>query len=303
MIPFRTVTAEDAKLFSVYLAGQPFRSCEFTAGAIFQWRAYFDTKFAIVHGMLVLQPTYPLEGVCFSYPVGPGERGAALDEIERDAAERGLPLQFCCVPETELAVFSARYGARAKHASHRDWADYLYEADNLKLFPGKRYHGQRNHLSRFTRENPDYRFVPVTRENLPGAEAFLNEYEKHAPIDKAIEAEEMLRAKELLHWTPCLGMTAGYIETDGVIVALAVGEVVSDTLYVHVEKARLDYPGAYQAIVSAFARAACREDTRFINREDDSGEEGLRRSKLSYGPVRLVDKYWVTVENKEATSI
>ena len=93
-------------------------------------------------------------------------------------------------------------------------------------------------------------------------------------------------------------MTAGFIETAGTIVALSVGEVVGDTLYVHVEKARLDFAGAYQAIVSEYAKAACRPDTLYINREDDSGEEGLRRSKLSYQPLRLIDKYWVTVARR-----
>jgi hypothetical protein len=90
---------------------------------------------------------------------------------------------------------------------------------------------------------------------------------------------------------------AGYIDVGGTIVALAIGEVVSDTLYVHVEKARVDYAGAYQAIVSLFAKNALEEGTLYINREDDSGEERLRYSKMSYRPIRLIDKYWVTLEN------
>ena len=87
------------------------------------------------------------------------------------------------------------------------------------------------------------------------------------------------------------------LQKGNTIVALAIGEVVSDTLYVHVEKARVDYAGAYQAIVSLFAKNALEEGTLYINREDDSGEERLRYSKMSYRPIRLIDKYWVTLEN------
>jgi hypothetical protein len=87
------------------------------------------------------------------------------------------------------------------------------------------------------------------------------------------------------------------------VVALSIGEVVQDTLYVHVEKARVDYSGSYQAIVSMFAQYAAEEDTLYINREDDSGEERLRYSKMSYHPIRLIDKYWVTVEDPEQASI
>lgn len=294
-IPFQSITAEAAARLGVYLNHQPFRTCDYTVGAIFQWRAYFKTYYAIVADMLLQIADYPGEGISYAYPVGPGDMDAALTAIEQDAKMRGIPLVFCCVPKEGVPVLTARFGSRASVSSHRDWADYLYEAEGLKTFPGKKYHGQKNHLNRFIKENPSYRYVPVTAETLENARRFLDEYALHAPIDKVIEEEEMLRSKELLADALKLGQTAGYIDVDGVIVALSVGEVVNDTLYVHVEKARLDYPGAYQAIVSEFAKAACRPDTKYINREDDSGEEGLRRSKLSYQPLMLVDKYWVSI--------
>ena len=140
--------------------------------------------------------------------------------------------------------------------------------------------------------------MPVTAETLPFAERFLDEYERYyASIDKPIEAEEMLRARELLHDALVLQQKAAYLSVEDSIIALAIGEVVDDTLYVHVEKARTDYAGAYQAIVSLFAAYAANPDTKYINREDDSGDEGLRYSKLEYRPLKLLDKYWVTIEN------
>lgn len=301
MITFQPVTDEAALRLVDYLAGQPYRSCDYTIGAIYQWRAYFASAVAFVGPVAVLRADYPFpeDGHSYMFPIGGGGSAAieaALDAVEEYTAALGIPLRYCAVPEAGAAVLRARYGARAVCTAHRDWADYLYMLDDLKTFPGKRFHGQRNHLNRFYKDNPGSRYVPVTWMTLPRARAFLTEYVYRTPARSPIEAEEQCRAQELLEAVSLLQLQAGYLETArGDIVALAIGEVVGDTLYVHVEKARLDYPGAYQAIVSAFACHAAQPDTRYCNREDDSGEEGLRRSKEAYHPVAMIDKYWVNI--------
>ena len=296
MISFLPITQENATTLLPYLAAQKFKTCDYSLGAIYQWRAYFQSSFAIVEGMLVLFGCYPMEGCGYLYPVGNGDVDKALAAIEKDALERDVTLRFCAVPDEGLERLKARFGDRLEIEERRDWADYLYEAQSLVTFAGKKLHGQRNHLNRFKKEYPSYQYIPVTAKTLKTAVAFLDGYEKHTSMDKPIEQEEMLRAKELLRDCLMFSLPAGYVTVDDTVVALAVGEIVADTLYVHVEKARLDYPGAYQAIVSEYAKNTLHEDTRFINREDDSGEEGLRTSKLAYQPLALLNKYFVTVK-------
>ena len=56
-----------------------------------------------------------------------------------------------------------------------------------------------------------------------------------------------------------------------------------------VSKAFADIQGAYPMINQQFVIHEM-EDFKYVNREDDAGEEGLRKSKLSYRPVFMVDK-------------
>jgi len=247
--------------------------------------------------MVILRAAYPGLGCCYQMPVGTGDLTAALHAIDADATERGRWLRIYAPTAESVETLRAHFGDRIVSATAvRSLADYLYETERLITFSGKKMHGQKNHRNRFYRENPEARFVPVTPETLPQAEAFLKAYAEEIDTQQPIEVEDLYRAQELLHNVFAAGQMAGYIETDKGIAALSIGEVVGDTLYVHVEKARTQFHGAYQAIVSAFAAYAAGEGVPYCNREDDSGDDGLRHSKLAYHPLGLVEKYWVVID-------
>lgn len=66
------------------------------------------------------------------------------------------------------------------------------------------------------------------------------------------------------------------------------GEKINrDTVVIHVEKANGMINGLYGAINQEFLLHQW-PDVAFVNREEDTGDEGLRKAKLSYYPVDLV---------------
>jgi hypothetical protein len=67
-----------------------------------------------------------------------------------------------------------------------------------------------------------------------------------------------------------------------------------ETFCVHFEKADKDFPTAYAAVNKLFAELLVNE-YKYINREDDSGVEGLRKAKTSYQPEALVKKYYAKI--------
>ena len=62
----------------------------------------------------------------------------------------------------------------------------------------------------------------------------------------------------------------------------------------HIEKAYSDVQGAYTMINQQFVEHEC-SGYRYINREEDTGADGLRQAKLSYQPAFLVEKGNVTM--------
>ena len=86
------------------------------------------------------------------------------------------------------------------------------------------------------------------------------------------------------------------IRADGEVVAFAVGEQINeDTLVVHIEKAFSEVPGAYAIINQQFLVHEA-DELKYVNREDDVGEPGLRKAKLSYHPEFLVEKGFARLE-------
>ena len=275
--------------------------CDNTVGAVYQWRNIYVSYYAIVEDMLCIRAGYGAYGECYTVPLGAGDFNAACAANERDAKARGIPLKYCVAPACSLSCLRARYGARMEAQSIRDWADYIYDADAFRSYAGKPYHTQKNHVNRFYREHPDARTVPVTdAESVRLCLAFLDRFREKHPEFSALEENEWNGAKDLLLHREMLGQTAACLVTGGEAVALSIGEQKDDTLFVHVEKAMPDVSGAYPAMAQAFV--GCFDTARYVNREDDGGDPGLRYSKTNYRPIELREKYLVTIRDEHMPS-
>ena len=294
MLDFHPLTEEDLDTLRPFLARNPHRLCDLTVGGIFIWRDYYKTEWAIHENILYFKVEYPGFGTLFTLPQG-GDRRREYEQVREYCARRKIPLTFYPIPKEELEPLMACFPC-ATVMSDRDTFDYLYPAENLKYFKGKKLAGQRNHVNRFLRTYENWSFAPLTAGDTADVEAFLDRYAAGTQKDSDTFEEDLKKTREVLANFERYGMVGGVLRVNGAVAAFAIGEVVGDTLFVHIEKADRNYEGCYQMIVSQFAQQFAGEGVDYINREDDTGDEGLRTSKLSYKPVALLEKYAVVVQ-------
>lgn len=293
MIQFRDLTLDDIPKVRPFFESYASRSCDATIGGAFMWRKYFETKIYMDDGVLLFQVQRSAENTAFLTPYGDIDRGFRL--LMEYCRETGTQPSFCAVTNRELPYYEKNFQVVSVDFN-RTWSDYLYEAERHRSFAGKKLSGQRNHVNKFLKSYDDWSFEPITGENLAEARAFCMEIEHQREKESSTyEAEEEILDEVFDHLEE-YGFFGDLLRVDGNIVAMAMGETVGDTLFVHIEKARRDYFGAYQMIVQQFANAHTGGVVQYINREDDSGDLGLRTSKLSYQPMELLDKATVKLK-------
>ena len=292
---FAPLCGENVLTLQPFFEKSPYGICDYTVGAVYQWRHVYDSYFTAIGGFLCIRAFYDEYGMCYTMPIGDGDWNAPFERIECDARENGLPLRFAVIPGECLPLFEDRYGDRMRAESIRDWADYVYDAEAFRTYAGKALHTQKNHVNRFWREHPDAQCVLIDSEERYAAVcAFLRQYAEQHPDSSLLEQNELRGAWDLLMERDRLGQTAACLVENERVLAISIGEAQGDMLFVHVEKALLDVPGAYPAMAQSFVKLF--PDVKTVNREDDGGDAGLRYSKLQYKPKALIEKYLVTIE-------
>ncbi|MBO4853916.1 MAG: GNAT family N-acetyltransferase [Oscillospiraceae bacterium] len=286
MLTFEKVTGENAEVLRRYYQRCAYRLCEYSVGVKLMWQDYLHPSFTETAGCLIVRNEIRGETV-FDLPV-PGEDGdldAALTAIEDYCTERGIRPVLSAVPEEYSAMLCRRY-TRLTLTNERVWKDYLYHAEDLASFAGRGYSGQRNHIKQFRRAYPDAAFVELTAADGALIERFWADYEAEFHKENIRAQEELGFAKGLVPMLESGWFRCGGLVTGGRLAALCISERCGETLVTHVEKALYSHPGAYPAIVQAFA-AHYGADCAWINREDDARDKGLRTSKLQYRPADL----------------
>lgn len=300
IIEFKKPTMEDRKLINEKLSLQKSRSCECTFSNVFLWSRHYEVEFAIVEEMLVFRQVDEVPS--FTFPFGKKENvKKAMDSVMDWCRERNLPYQMYMVTVEQFETIEELYPGMFQVEYNRDEADYVYESEKLAALSGKKYHGKKNHVNKFMRTYPDWTYERITKENLEdcfqmglkwrnlnGCEA---DPEKHAEICVTLNSLRLYEELEL---------RGGLLRVNGEVVAFCLAEpVCDDTIVVHIEKALAEIEGAYTMINQQFVQHEAM-DYLYVNREEDLGEEGLRKAKLSYRPIFLIEKGIVTLKGEKA---
>ena len=295
MIQFEKLDITKKAAYDEYLLNCGLRGCEYNFSNLYLWGRQ---RAAFLGDNLVFFSQFNQRSV-YLFPVCRGDVKQTIDAIIHDAKTRDIPCRLTSLTHEDCDLLESLYPDQFRFHHDRNSFDYLYNIEDLATLKGKKFQKKRNHLNKFKQLHPDHSFVPLTDENTPKVEDMIQRWYKQkleANPDGDFYMEQVAICRALRHREE-LGMEGLVLMDADEILAMTLGSHIADNTFdVQFEKA-IDET-AYVAMCSGFAAYLMEKhpDLRYLNREDDLGIEGLRKSKLAYNPVMLIEKHWACLK-------
>ena len=291
MLPFRPLQLEDQALFTRYIAGLPYENSEMSFANLFIWRQGWMIEICEWHGVLYLCYTHPETG-CMGHmqpivPLGMPVRPAVETAIA-DIRARACGLDIMGVNQDFIDRFRAEGAGGFVITEDRDLSEYIYLRSDLEDLPGKKYHAKRNHLNKFAADVA-YDWLELAPDMVQQCLSICCDW--MADHQGAADKCEYYAVREAVSRLQELNLVGALVMVGGKPAAFTVGERLRpDMALIHLEKADPSIPGIYAFLNQNFVHRQF-HDGEFVNREEDMGIPGLRKSKESYYPHHMATKY------------
>jgi hypothetical protein len=286
---FKDLSLEEKPLLDTLFNLFPPVISEFTFTNLFIWRHAYQLRISRLKNIVCLLSDQGKNSFFFP-PIGEGDMVECFRMSLQYLEGRGALPKIARTPEAVVAGMDWKAEGLVAEFDQAQ-SDYVYLTEDLIKLEGRKYHRKRNHIKQF-KEKYSFQYVPLTSEWI--SECLRLETEwcdlRHCEAIPGL-LNESIAIKEAFTHFENLGLKGGAILIRGKVEAFTLGEPLNrDTVVIHIEKANPAFEGLYPTINQAFLENEWSGYT-YVNREQDLGEEGLRKAKESYFPHHMVKKY------------
>ncbi len=309
------ISIESREELQEYLDGYEYETSGLSFSGLYMWRESNQFSYQRIGEYMCISAISHLEvgeDLHFMFPpltrTGTYEKEKLREtilEAERMFQEKGADFSMRLIPGHMLEIIGQAV-PEMKFLDDRPNYDYIYDRYLLQELKGKKYHAKKNYVNSF-KKNHEYVYESITSSMAEEIMEYIRWFASRK--DLSVHEMELLKMEEeamqdVFENFETAGYIGGVIRIDGKIEALSAGGRLGRNSFVqHIEKANTDFRGLYPVIMNELIRTLP-EDILFFNREEDMDMENLRKAKLSYHPLKLLDKYiGIMKKQKEADCI
>ena len=263
MLDLHPISYEDKNLINYYSKFVTTLSYEYSFNSLYLWKDLCQTNVGTIYDTLVVQKYDEDNGFFFMMPYSDNTESLykTLDYLKYNYADFKYLLGD--IDDNYLNFLKKRY--TIEFLENKNSSEYIYLTNDLINLKGKKYHKKRNHYNNFINLY-NFSSSPINSEKIiTDCLTLLSSWKN----------KKCICSKELL------------IEP--------LGEIFNDSAIIHIEKCNTDYRGIYAFINNEFLKSSFK-DTKYVNREEDCGHKGLQKSKESYHPYKILNKYFIKIK-------
>ena len=293
MLNFHAFTWQDKDKYTSYYQASPVHYAEYSFFGLWGWLHAYPLEIAYTDEKLCwLRSSGPLPGI-----FGPSGNWDNITDWDKVLADFAPGTVIYDVPGKVRDILANREGLR--FSDDRDQHEYVYSVKDLTALKGKAYAHKRNRVRAFL-DGYEWDYEELTPKVFCEVMDFQERWRVHregtmTPDEAASLDDEDTAIRNALDKWDVFGFIGGLLRVDGKIMAYTIAEELdSENLDVRFEKAFPEYAGSYQAINYMFLKNQGAK-YKFVNREEDMGEPGLREAKLSYNPILMLEKYQMEI--------
>lgn len=286
---FKQVNLEDKPIIDKFFSAFQPGISEYTFTNLFMWSKPKEIAYAIHNEGLIIK-AHSHGKKYFLPPIGFTDCHQTFDFLINYGITHNIRLIELIPEHLKKYIKNNQY----KIIPDRNSFDYLYRTQSLATLKGWRLDGKRGFVKKFIK-NYAFEYQKYKLQHKKGCVKLMQDwFDTKIEKDPTVNDEWAAFHKFINNFNK-LNAVGGVIIVDDKIIAFSFGEKLNDTTFViHFEKADPAYIGSYQIINQLFVQNEVSGKYIFVNREQDMGIEGIRKAKLSYAPIRLVNKFTIS---------
>lgn len=304
---FKEVTLRDRVTIDGYMMKYGEGSCQHSFMAMLGMQGKYGDVFCEDNGVLYVlrRGLSNDDSDAFLVPMGlmcESDEGmiAAVEKIMDHAHKRDKKIAFNTLTEDSMKRITGLFPGKFAAEEARDSFEYIHTFEDLAYMRGAGFSRRRQDINSFNRIFGDRTQIKtIDADEICDIRDFQiywnDDHTERCLINgrKTLqhEHEGIMKILDAFGQLPVSGIV---IRVEGVVRGYAYGTVISNGLYdVLVEKGDRGIRDIYRPLNTELVKM-CASGHRYINREEDCGDLGLRASKLSLMPEFFLKKYIVS---------
>ena len=291
----KIIQIEDKDIIAKFIDESIINS-EYQFTTLFAWANKYKFRFELHNGFLLIfgnQSNGDLQCYC---PLGSGDLEECLSYIKTVFKNHNTALNFRPLSEMMKCRLVSALISEYEVGTNEAYYDYLFAYDDLAYMKGAKYRKKRKMINHFQSKYA-YEFKIITQSDVNLCILAL----KRIAIENGnFDSDEWEANKRLFLNFSDLGLKGVIILIDNIIQGIAVGETCKNMIMLHIRRCNKRFTGMAPTILQLLLKTHFSKDrNKIINMQDDMGILGIRQSKLSYRPVRLLTKYYIKEKDNE----